>query len=390
MSQHAKLSASAAHRWMACPGSVRLSEGLPDSSSEAAAAGTVAHDLAARCLLDPQGGAFLNDEVGRVITQDGYKITIDAEMVDAVRLYLDALAASKQPDDVDWVEVDLTPHLKTIDPSLGGTADHVRFRPATRHLFVTDFKYGAGVLVNPEGNKQLRMYALGALLDAESRGAFVKTIAVRVVQPRIEHEDSCVREETFHAAELLSFVADVQRAAEATRDPDAPLVAGEAQCKWCPAKHICPELEKRQHALTAVEFTEIKPYDPATLAHALASFPLVEARIKAVREFAYAEAERGNPPPGWKLVSKRGVRRWVDEESVRTWAEAKAVDPFEEPKMKSPAQLEKELNKDQKKELGEMTVTVSSGHTLVPETDKRPAVHLALASEFALIPGNAE
>ncbi len=389
MSQHAKLSASAAHRWMVCPGSVRLGKGLPDNTSEAAAAGTVAHDLAAWALAT-HDGALLNDEIGRIAYQDGYDITIDAEMVDAVRLYVDTLAADKQPGDVDWVEVDLTPALQRIDESTGGTADHVLFRPAAKHLFVTDFKYGAGVLVNPEGNKQLRMYALGALLDAEGRGALVATVTVRIVQPRVEHPEGRVRQETFHAADLLEFAADVEQSAAATRDVNAPLVPGEDQCRWCPAKRMCPALEAKHHALVADEFKDLTSYDPVALASALDSVPLVEARIKALREFAYAEAERGNPPPGYKLVAKRGVRKWVNDEALRTWAEARAIDPFEEPKLKSPAQIEKELNKDQKKELGEMTVTVSSGHTLVPASDKRPAVHLALAGEFALLPGNAE
>src|SRR5690606_27372108 len=94
---------------------------------------------------------------------------------------------------------------------------------------------------------------------------------------------------------------------------------------------------------------------------------------------------RGNSIPGWKLVAKRAVRRWADEESIRTWAEQRAIDPYEEPKLKSPAQLEKECTKEQKKELADMVVSISSGHTLAPENDRRPAVHKALAEEFAVI-----
>ncbi len=386
MSQHAKLSASAAHRWMACPGSVALSAGVARRGSANAAAGTLAHEIAAGCL-----NAGLRevpaDSLGRIHKRDGFTVTCDQEMVDGVQMYLDHVRQGRQKGDQEFVEVDLTPALKAIDPEVGGTADFVRWRESEACLYVADFKYGAGVLVHPEGNKQLLLYALGALLAV---GKPAKRVTVQIVQPRIEHEDGRVRGWTFKAADLLDFAADVAESAARTRLPSAELVPGDTQCQWCPAKHICPALEKKQHALMAVEFGNLAVLDPVIRGKTLDMLSLVEARIKAIREAEYQEAERGNPAAGWKLVAKRGVRRWADEEAVRTWAEQRAIDLFEDPKPKSPAQLEKGLTKDQKKELAEMTVTVSSGHTLAPEDDKRPAVHLALATEFAVIPGTAE
>lgn len=44
--EHALLSASGAHRWLVCTPSARLEEQFPDTSSEAAAEGTLAHELA--------------------------------------------------------------------------------------------------------------------------------------------------------------------------------------------------------------------------------------------------------------------------------------------------------------------------------------------------------
>ena len=43
--KHSKLSPSSAHRWMACPGSVRLEAQFPDESSPYAKEGTTAHEL---------------------------------------------------------------------------------------------------------------------------------------------------------------------------------------------------------------------------------------------------------------------------------------------------------------------------------------------------------
>lgn len=378
---HARLSASSAHRWMLCAGSVNLSAGLPNHSSANAAEGTLAHDIAARCLTTGVGPQSC---LGREAERDGHKVVCDQEMVDGVQFYLDTIAEDRQKGDKVFVEVDLTKALQTIDPDLGGTGDYARWRPKTKHLLGFDFKYGAGKVVEPKENKQLLLYALGMLLEL---GVPAKEVTVGIVQPRIEHEDGRVRYWTFPAQDLLDFAADAAESASRTRDANAPLVPGDVQCQWCPARRICPALEERQHALVAAEFTEIAPYDPVALAKALDAIPLVEARIKAIREFAYQEAERGNPPPGYKLVAKRAVRKWADENVAADWAIKHAIDPYEEPKLKSPAQMEKHCTKEQKKELAEMVAAISSGHTLAREDDKRPAVHKALAEEFAVLPG---
>lgn len=379
---HARLSASSAHRWTLCPGSVRLSDGIPNKSSAHAAAGTLAHEIAARCLTDERASPQMC--TGRKAEIDGHAVECDLEMVDGVQFYLDTLDADVQKGDQTFVEVDLTPALKTIDPELGGTADFVRWRPSTKQLRVVDFKYGAGKVVEPTENKQLMLYALGALLTLDKPA---KGVTVTIVQPRIEHEDGRVRDWTFPAVDLINFAADVAESARRTRDSNAPLVPGEVQCGWCPARHTCPELEKRQHALVAQEFSQAVPYDPVKLAQTLDAIPLVEARIKAIREFAYEEAERGNPPPGYKLVQKRATRKWKDEKAMTEWCLENGLVPFDAAPRKSPAQLEKELNKEQKKEMAELVESVSSGHTLVPVSDKRPEVHKALAQEFAVIPG---
>lgn len=376
---HARLSASAAHRWLVCPGSVNLSADLPNKSSEHAALGTLAHDIAAYCLdLNVRPQAFL----GKTRTIDGYKVTVDQEMVDGVQFYLDTLADGAKKGDQDFVEVDLTEALQKIDPDLGGTADHVRWRPKAKHLKVTDLKYGAGKVVEPTDNPQLKLYALGALLSVDKPA---ETVTVTIVQPRIEHEDGRVRDWTFKAVELLDFAADVADAATRTREVNAALVPGDAQCQWCPARRTCPELEAKQHALIAAEFKDLVPYDPQALGKALDLIPLVEARIKALREFAYEEAMRGAEIPGHKLVAKRATRQWLDPKAVADWAEARGIDPYEEPKIKSPAQMEKGLKKPEKDAIADMVVSVSSGFALVPESDKRPPARLALAAEFAVI-----
>ena len=47
---HAQLSASGAHRWMRCPGSVRLCKNIPHRDTKYTIEGTVAHTLAQMSL----------------------------------------------------------------------------------------------------------------------------------------------------------------------------------------------------------------------------------------------------------------------------------------------------------------------------------------------------
>lgn len=382
---HARLLASSAHRWLVCAGSVNASAGR-DTRSAPAAQGTFAHDIAAKCLA---AGSDPAEWLLKKTTIDGFEVVCDQEMVDAIDLYVDTLLPELQADDKFWIEMSLLDALQKIDPDMGGTADFVRYRPAARHLRVCDFKYGQGVFVEVEGNPQLKKYAVGAMLEVNQP---VDEVEVLIVQPRFEGAQP-VRSFTFKAIELLDFIADLKEAAERTRQPDAPLVAGE-HCKFCPASRDCPELERRSHALVAAQFDVASPYDAKKLAEALAQIPLVKERIKAIEEFAYQEAMRGADVPGYKLVEKRPTRKWKSEDVVRMWCEQQAISPYAEPEILSPAQLEKRLGENaprgKKKEAGKvlkpLIEKVSSGYALVPESDDRPPAKRIEASAFDLLP----
>lgn len=378
--KHARLSASSAHRWLVCPGSVAPG----GASSIYAAEGTFAHDLAAKCLeMDsPASDFFLQKGV-----VDGFDVECDLEMVAAIDTYVEEVRADRQPGDREWIEMPLLDALSKIDPDLGGTADHVRYRRSTRHLRVMDFKYGQGTYVEADNNEQLMLYALGAMLQVE---APVNTVEVVIVQPRFEGAKP-VRRWTFKAYEILDFAGDVKTAAHKTRLPNPPLAAGD-HCKFCPKARTCPELEKKQHAIIELDFATmpVAAYEPLKLAGALAAIPLVKERIKAIEEFAYAEATAGKEIPGYKLVEKRANRKWKSEGDVIEWAEKVAIDPYAPRELLSPAQLEKRLAVDapkgKKKEAGKalepFVERVSSGMALVPVSDDRPPAKLVQANDF--------
>jgi hypothetical protein len=379
---HARLSASGAYRWLVCPGSVRLSAGIPDQTSVHAARGTRAHEVAAETLADP---LTLAPRLGTRKTIAGHCIEIDREMVDAVRAYVDFVRAEAGKAPVQ-AEVDLTPALSKLHPDFGGTADCVIWHEKDRRLQVIDLKYGAGVLVEVEDNEQLMYYALGALLASGKPAAEVETI---IYQPRTQDG---VRRHSFPAVDLIEFSARLLDGAAAVEAEDPPLVPGEKQCRWCRAAAVCPELERRQALVVSDHFDPVvdegmAALSPDKLARALDLLPLVEARIKALRELAYEEALAGRSPPGWKLVDKRGTRKWVDEDLAKEQLHGEEA-AWTEPSLKSPAQVEKALGKKTFDALyADLAALVSSGYTLVPESDSRAPAMIAVADDFEEVPG---
>lgn len=383
MSAHARLSASAAKRWIACPGSVALNQG-PRKSSVDADTGTYAHEIAAHCLADDS--ASPSDFLAQEKVVDGHKVVCDLDMIDSVRVYVDEVNADHQDGDEGWIEMSLDDVLAKEDPDLGGTADYVRYRPTAKHLRVFDYKNGAGMFVDADDNTQMKIYAVGALLETARP---VTDVTVTIVQPRYEGAKP-VRDYTFKAVELIDFLADLKEAANATRVPNPAYSAGD-HCTFCAGRPTCPELERHQHALTAAEFADVPALSPERLGQALLAIPAVKARIKALEEAAYDMAVRGTEIPGFKLVDKRPTRKWKSDGDVIEWAQAQAIDPWAPRELLSPAQLEKKIAADaprgKKKDAGKVlepfVEKVSSGTALVPIADDRPPAKVVSAEDFA-------
>lgn len=248
MAQHARLSASAAHRWMLCPASIKRSEGIPDKGSPYAQLGTMAHSVAAYCLRKGLNADAILDE-----------------FAEEVQFYLDYVRSQWDgPLDRAAIEVDLTPALRRIDRDAGGMADFVRYRPTTRELLVTDLKFGSGVTVEAKGNKQLRVYALGALL---TMGVHPETVRAVICQPRIDDKEHRIKEDAFSAIELLDFAGDISLAAAQSRLDNPPVVGGEEQCRWCPANRTCDQ---------SVRYTPRKPVGAMAAAE---DFPVVRESV---------------------------------------------------------------------------------------------------------------
>ena len=395
---HSKIGASSASRWFACPGSVRLCEGIQQVESEYAREGTAAHALAAHCLENGYAAkrfvGWYASDLGELRQEmppmyaAGEWIFVGDEMATAVQVYLDTvrdIATAKVTRELD---VEVRFHLGQLHPDLFGTADCVVYDPDTGELWVLDYKHGAGVTVDPEDNPQLLYYAVGAALAKANRR--VTQVHLAIVQPRAMGSD--VKWWDVDAIDLLDFADRLANAAKATESETAPLCAGD-HCKWCPAQPV-PCL-----CSAIADMTETAPldtvkgprYDPQALADSLGKAKALKGWIEAVEDFALAELQHGKPVPGYKLVEKRGVRAWDDEDAaVRTLmgdglAESDIYEPV---KLKTPAALESQIGKKELAALvGDFVKSESSGLTFAPDSDKRPAVGRDLKADFEPVEG---
>lgn len=369
MADHAKLSPSSAERWMTCPGSVVLSQGMEEKSSEYADEGTLAHAVA-ESLLEGQ------DFAGQVLPEG---------MLGHVRVYADHVRELVHEGTKLHVEVQVK-----VSDEVWGTADAIVWDPKLETLYVRDLKYGAGVPVEARGNLQLKIYATAALLTMRYPA---KLVNVGIVQPRIDHPDGCVRSVDYDSVDLLDFWADLQ---DAIRDVElaqqAPpdhfedfIIPSEKGCRWCLAAPKCPKLKAKAQEMAKKVFAPDLPYDPKELAEVLDFLPILEGWIKNTREFAYGEAEKGNAIPSYKLVAKQANRKWKPdaaadlecvlgdaiwgERPMKTVTEVQKICPGKNDKERA-AWLEPYVTKE------------SSGHTLVHESDKRPAVRVDAKAAF--------
>jgi hypothetical protein len=231
---------------------------------------------------------------------------------------------------------------------------------------VLDWKFGDGVAVEATENAQLLFYAAAAKRTADTAWAFegAKEVELIIVQPPF------VKRWVTTLDRVDEFEKELAAAVKIAMKPDAPLASGD-HCKWCAAKPVCPVMTGAVDRALKVKIDAL-PMDQ--IAHYLEQAPLVEAFIKDLQQLAHGLLESGTKVPGWKLVNKRATRQWTNEDKAEAWMEARGIYPLQEPKLKSPAQAEKDMKKMKEKLPDDLVVAVSSGSTLAPESDSRPAV----------------
>jgi hypothetical protein len=261
--------------------------------------------------------------------------------------------------------VEQTVSFGDLLPGVFGSCDLIG-RIGNRAI-VLDWKFGDGVAVEVEENPQLLFYTAAAIrtpaLDWVFKG--VKEIECIIVQPpQVKRWVTSFDRVRLFERELVHAVKQAER-------PDAALKIGE-HCRWCAAKPICPLMTG---AVDRAAQTQIKELDAAQLGQMLERAQMLEDWISDLRALAMQVLESGNPVPGFKLVQKRATRKWADDERAKQalLAHLPSEDVIETTVV-SPAQAEKKLKKLKLPLPDDLVVSVSTGNTMAPESDPRPAV----------------
>lgn len=375
---HALLSASSSHRWLRCTPSARLEETIPETTSEYAEEGRLAHAIAElkmrKYFIEPMGVKAFNNRLKKLQEHPLYQ----SEMLVHTDAYLDYVRGivhefSAPP----YVAIEKRLDFSAYVPEGFGTGDCIVIGGKVLH--VIDFKYGKGVPVSAEGNPQMLLYALGALADY-SILYDLETVKVVIMQPRLDS----VSEWEITVADLLHWANRVVvDAAKKAFKGEGGFIPGD-HCRFCRAKALCRARSDFHLSLEAQY-----PLRPPLISNEEVGRILFKAQdlanwLSGLEEYALAECLAGNEIPGWKAVEGRSNRQFIDQGK----AFAKLLASGTEEAMlykREPltlASVEKLLGKPKFKELLAEHVNTPPGKpALAPASDKREPITRTSAQE---------
>jgi hypothetical protein len=349
---------STAKRVINCPGSVALVAKMPPKdSSSYADRGTLLHNAMAT-ILDSD---TVTPESMLWTTYKGETLT--GELLN--EKILPALAAldAIDPEGVMEYAVETVVGFGAYLPGVFGSADLLG-RLGSRAV-VLDWKFGDGVAVSAEENEQGLFYAAAAMRTPETAWVFegAEEVEIVIVQP------PAVKRWVTTVKRVKEFERALKRAVKASAMPDAAIVVGD-HCRWCNAKPLCPKMTGAVDRAVKVQLENL----PAeTIGAYLGNADLLEDWIKDLRALAMTMMESGAKVPGYKLVAKKSIRKWLDEGKANKALAAMGIDPVKL-ELVSPAQAEKLLKPSKQALPDDLVASVSSGTTFAPESDPRPEV----------------
>lgn len=374
---HAKLSPSAAARWIGCPGSVALSEQCPPApSSDYAEEGTLAHLLAEHKVLLTSGE----------ITQAHYDRRLEnalksryycGEMEEATDYYRDRVmeiyCEGLKKDQSTELLVEQQFRLDDWVPGCFGTSDAIVIAGDT--IEVIDLKYGKGVRVDAVENPQLRLYGLGAATLFGDLYDFSK-VRMTIIQPRLDH----VSTEELSLADLMEWAETVVKpAAAAALGKNAPFACGD-WCRWCPAKATCRKRAEANLELARYEFQKPPLLQKEEIGEILREAEELQKWAADVQAYALDQALQGEHFDGWKLVEGRSVRKYADDLKVAEKLQQAGYDEalLYERKLLGLTAMEKLVGKKKlATTLGDLIVKPAGKPVLVPLSDKREEINTA-------------
>ena len=372
--KHAKLSASSAHRWMNCNPSANLEREFADKTSEAAAEGSAAHALCEHKLRK----ALKMRSVRPVSKYDSDEMEMYTNSY--VEFVLEQIEVAKQHCTDPFVLIEQRLDFSCYVPDGFGTGDCLIV--ADKLLHIIDFKYGLGVLVDAEENPQMMLYALGALQLFDALYD-IDTISMSIFQPRRENVSTW----TITVAELKEWAEKILR-------PKAELAfKGEGEfnpgpwCTFCKAAVKCRARAEEKLALAQYEFTKPPLLTDEEIEDILSRLDDLTKWANEIAAYAQdAAINHGKQWNGFKLVEGRSVRKYSDEAAVVAAATAAGYRDIYKKSLISITEMEKLMGKKTFTEvLGGLVIKPHGKPTLVPASDKRPAIHTGANLDFTEI-----
>ena len=366
MSDHALLSPSSAHRWLNCPPSVRLSEGIPDRGSEYAQEGTDAHSLCEYKLKKLLG----MDAVDPTEHLDWYNGEMEECAENYASYVLELLEKAKETcaDPVVLVEqrVDFSRFVE-----IGfGTADCIIISDGAMNI--VDYKHGKGVDVSAEGNPQMMLYALGALEIFD--GIYdIDEVQMTIFQPRIGN----ISVSGMSKDAMLEWAnGELTEKAALAYEGGGEFACGD-WCRFCKAKAVCRKRAEENLKMAQYDFAPADTLDETEIAAILDRADELAAWVTDVKDYALSQALQGVRYPGYKVVEGRSARKYTNEDAVAQVVSGAGYDPYTH-KVLGLTEMQKLLGKQKFNELLAAFIVKPQGKpVLVPDTDKRPIMNTA-------------
>ncbi len=360
MRAHAVLSPSGSHRWLNCTPSARLEQEFEDRETDAAREGTAAHALCEHKLKKA-----LRRRSKRPVSD--YDSDEMEECTDAyVDFVMEQVEAAKDP----IVMIEQCLDFSEYVPEGFGTGDCIIVSEGKLHI--VDFKYGKGVLVEAEENPQMKLYALGAL-EIYDALYDIKEVSMTIFQPRRENVSTW----TIPVENLREWAENVLK-------PRAQLAfKGEGDycpgswCTFCKAAVRCRARAEEKLKLAQTEFRRPPLLTDKEIGEILSVLPDLTSWANEITAYATdAAMNHGKEWPGFKLVEGRSVRKYRDEEAVAEAAKDAGYKDIYRKSLITLTEMEKLMGKENfKKILGSCIYKPPGKPTLVPVTDKRPAMN---------------
>ena len=393
--KHAILSPSAAHRWLHCTPAPRVEAEFPETTSEYAEEGRLAHsvcELAAKKKFTVMNNRTYNSRLKKLKADPKW----DDEMLSTAATYVEHLTEhAMRFEHAPYVALEVQVDITDYAPEAFGTCDCVMI--GGDELIITDYKHGKGVPVSAQDNPQMLLYALGALkLYRPIYGDMIRRVSTYIDQPRLGSYDGA----SMTVEELLAWGESIKPKAAAAFMGTGEFAPGE-WCRFCRAKAKCRARANQNTALedfkdciplgrsipmqAEYDATGFKPSNCLTDEEIGALLVRAEGLVawyNDLKEYALAACLNGKTIPGWKAVEGRSTRAWTDQDAA---LEALMAGGVEEAIIydripKTLAQLEKVIGKQRFGELVGGMITKSPGKpALAAESDKRPAYNGAAA-----------